>query len=172
MWKIPPFWLTRTWVSFVLYPVSLLFWLLISIRKWFWQSIASRQKPPTTPVIVVGNHWIGGTGKTPIVLELIKYFQRQGLRVGIITRGYTDADTQNLIVCTQDQVPDFIRADEVRLIWQHTAQQTVSTLRRWLMYCHLLKHLHTYLPTYLPRYTYTHTPTFVNDHLDAQTHFP
>jgi tetraacyldisaccharide 4'-kinase len=137
MWKIPPFWLTRTWVSFALYPVSLLFWLLISIRKWFWQSIVSRQTPPTTPVIVVGNHWIGGTGKTPIVLELIKYFQRQGLRVGIITRGYTDADTQNLIVCTQDQVPDFIRADEVRLIWQHTASSTTFLgigSDRWSLY--------------------------------------
>ncbi|WP_144939870.1 tetraacyldisaccharide 4'-kinase [Pseudomonas alabamensis] len=40
------------------------------------------------PVIVVGNVTVGGTGKTPMILWLIAQCRRQGLRVGVVSRGY------------------------------------------------------------------------------------
>ncbi|MBV4537269.1 MULTISPECIES: tetraacyldisaccharide 4'-kinase [Pseudomonas] len=40
------------------------------------------------PVIVVGNITVGGTGKTPMILWLIEHCRRQGLRVGVVSRGY------------------------------------------------------------------------------------
>ena len=40
------------------------------------------------PVIVVGNVTVGGTGKTPMILWLIRHCQQQGLRVGVVSRGY------------------------------------------------------------------------------------
>ena len=40
------------------------------------------------PVIVVGNITVGGTGKTPLILWLIDYCRAQGLRVGVVSRGY------------------------------------------------------------------------------------
>ncbi|HWD31269.1 tetraacyldisaccharide 4'-kinase [Pseudomonas caricapapayae] len=40
------------------------------------------------PVIVVGNITIGGTGKTPMILWLIEHCRQQGLRVGVVSRGY------------------------------------------------------------------------------------
>jgi len=40
------------------------------------------------PVVVVGNITVGGTGKTPLILWLIEHCQRQGLRVGVVSRGY------------------------------------------------------------------------------------
>ncbi|MCO7565803.1 tetraacyldisaccharide 4'-kinase [Pseudomonas sp. S 311-6] len=40
------------------------------------------------PVIVVGNITVGGTGKTPMILWLVEHCRRQGLRVGVVSRGY------------------------------------------------------------------------------------
>lgn len=40
------------------------------------------------PVIVVGNITVGGTGKTPMILWLIEHCRRQGLKVGVVSRGY------------------------------------------------------------------------------------
>lgn len=40
------------------------------------------------PVIVVGNITVGGTGKTPMILWLIEHCRQQGLKVGVVSRGY------------------------------------------------------------------------------------
>jgi tetraacyldisaccharide 4'-kinase len=40
------------------------------------------------PVIVVGNITVGGTGKTPLILWMIDYCRKGGLRVGVVSRGY------------------------------------------------------------------------------------
>jgi tetraacyldisaccharide 4'-kinase len=40
------------------------------------------------PVIVVGNVMVGGVGKTPIVMALVEHLTRQGLSVGVVSRGY------------------------------------------------------------------------------------
>ncbi|WP_122846784.1 tetraacyldisaccharide 4'-kinase [Pseudomonas viridiflava] len=40
------------------------------------------------PVIVVGNITVGGTGKTPLILWMIRHCQQRGLRVGVVSRGY------------------------------------------------------------------------------------
>jgi tetraacyldisaccharide 4'-kinase len=40
------------------------------------------------PVVVVGNITVGGTGKTPLILWMIDYCRRKGLRVGVVSRGY------------------------------------------------------------------------------------
>jgi len=40
------------------------------------------------PVVSVGNLTLGGTGKTPMVEWLARWFRRQGVRVTLISRGY------------------------------------------------------------------------------------
>jgi len=44
--------------------------------------------PVGVPVISVGNLTVGGTGKTPMVEWLAKWFRRHGIRVVVISRGY------------------------------------------------------------------------------------
>ncbi|MDI6725915.1 MAG: tetraacyldisaccharide 4'-kinase [Smithellaceae bacterium] len=42
----------------------------------------------TCPVISVGNITVGGTGKTPLTINLARYFQQQGYSPAVLTRGY------------------------------------------------------------------------------------
>ena len=66
----------------------LLFWLISQIRRaLFSLNILSSYKSPK-PVIIVGNLSVGGNGKTPVVVWLVEELQKQGLRVGVISRGY------------------------------------------------------------------------------------
>ncbi|MBI3838459.1 MAG: tetraacyldisaccharide 4'-kinase [Planctomycetia bacterium] len=44
--------------------------------------------PLDVPVVSVGNITLGGTGKTPAVEWLARWFADQGVRVGLVSRGY------------------------------------------------------------------------------------
>ncbi len=45
-------------------------------------------KKSSVPCIVIGNITLGGTGKTPMVLYLIKLLQKEGFKPGVVSRGY------------------------------------------------------------------------------------
>ncbi len=47
-----------------------------------------RSKSASVPVVSVGNLTLGGTGKTPMVEWLARWFRRHGVRVAILSRGY------------------------------------------------------------------------------------
>lgn len=72
----------------LLLPFTVLFWLLSTVRKRLYDlNIKSRQQL-SCPVVVVGNIGVGGNGKTPVVIHLVEQFKAQGLKVGVISRGY------------------------------------------------------------------------------------
>ncbi|WP_332847808.1 tetraacyldisaccharide 4'-kinase [Massilia sp. S19_KUP03_FR1] len=81
-------WLRRGPLACALYPVSLLFRALASLRARLYRSgvLASTRLP--VPVIVVGNIFIGGTGKTPLTIWLAEALRAAGFRPGIISRGH------------------------------------------------------------------------------------
>ena len=86
--KINPhhFWAKRGAVNIALLPLSLVFGIIIAIRRAIWRLIGDARAD--VPVIVVGNISIGGSGKTPTVIALAEALQRRGKRVGILSRGY------------------------------------------------------------------------------------
>ncbi|WP_435005422.1 tetraacyldisaccharide 4'-kinase [Tundrisphaera lichenicola] len=47
------------------------------------------------PVISVGNLTLGGTGKTPMVEWVSRWFRSRGVRVAILSRGYGDSSGMN-----------------------------------------------------------------------------
>jgi tetraacyldisaccharide 4'-kinase len=47
------------------------------------------------PVVSVGNLTLGGTGKTPMVEWISRWYRGRGLRVAILSRGYGDAKGMN-----------------------------------------------------------------------------
>jgi len=73
-------------LRWVLYPLSLVFWLISQVRRFY--MVKWRQKNFSVPVIVVGNISSGGVGKTPLVIAIVRKFMSEGIRVGIVSRGY------------------------------------------------------------------------------------
>ena len=63
-------------------PFTMVMSAVVYLRKWILKAIASKLP---VPVVVVGNITLGGTGKTPVILQLAKYLQANGHFLGFIT---------------------------------------------------------------------------------------
>ena len=73
---------------YLLLPFSWIFTFLTNRRrrKYLKNQISSFKTD--TPVVVIGNINIGGTGKTPLVKHIASKLKERGLKVGIVSRGY------------------------------------------------------------------------------------
>jgi len=119
MKRLDHYWNGVNFVSILLLPLSIVFFCLSQIRKQLYKlKLLSSYKAPL-PVIVVGNITVGGTGKTPFIIELIKQLQQQGKRPGVISRGY-GGQSQHWPLVVNDQTDAVTVGDEPQLIFQHT----------------------------------------------------
>jgi tetraacyldisaccharide 4'-kinase len=71
------------------------------------------------PVVIVGNLTVGGTGKTPLTLWLARALTTQGLKVGIVSRGYGGAGRGLRRVSATDDWRQV--GDEALLLARHSA---------------------------------------------------
>ena len=93
-------------VSFMLWPLSVVFCLLVKVRvKLYRRHLLKSEKLPV-PIIIVGNISLGGNGKTPFVTSLISLLKQQGYRPGILTRGYKSDHEQDTTILSQSQSSD------------------------------------------------------------------
>ena len=74
--------------------------------------------PLPVPVIVVGNFTAGGTGKTPLTIALVQYFQGRGRNPGIISRGHGRKSRLPVRVVATTAVAEC--GDEPRLMFERT----------------------------------------------------
>ena len=72
----------------MLWPVSMVYRLLSGSHLALYRCGVLKVGRAAVPVIVVGNVIAGGAGKTPLVMALVQHFKRQGLQVGVVSRGY------------------------------------------------------------------------------------
>lgn len=80
----------------------------VAVRNRRFDKNAADIQHSDVPVISVGNLTTGGTGKTPIVCFLAKWFRAQGVRVAIVSRGYGrgDADENDEALELHSRLPD------------------------------------------------------------------
>ncbi len=71
----------------ILYPFSLLYGLITSIRNLAFDFGILRTKAFDVPTIAVGNLSVGGTGKSPMIEYLVRLFPNP-LNVAVLSRGY------------------------------------------------------------------------------------
>jgi tetraacyldisaccharide 4'-kinase len=81
-------WTGRGPLVWLLWPVALLFGVLAALRRALYQTGLLKTQRVGAFVVVVGNVVAGGSGKTPVVMALVRHLQARGWRVGVISRGY------------------------------------------------------------------------------------
>ncbi len=110
-------WQRARWYSWLLLPLSLLYISMVQIRglAYRWGFLKSHKVP--VAVVVVGNLSVGGTGKTPLVIELVEALKARGRRPGVIARGYCGHSKR----CSHEITAEDTAAqvgDEPRLIFE------------------------------------------------------
>lgn len=79
---------TLNGVAILLWPVSLLFGVIVRLRRRLYRMGLFKSHAVGVPVIIVGNITVGGTGKTPLVARLVELLREAGYRPGVVSRGY------------------------------------------------------------------------------------
>jgi tetraacyldisaccharide 4'-kinase len=93
--------------------------------------ISAENNPLEIPVIVVGNITAGGTGKSPVVMQLARELKSRGYVPGILSRGYgVKTGEQSRRVTSQDSADEV--GDEPLMMAQSLADIPVAVDRdRW-----------------------------------------
>lgn len=111
------------YLIWLLLPPGLIHLFLVWMRNRLYDAKLVKSRRLPTPVISVGNLQLGGSGKTPLVIKLVKQLQQQGLKVGVLTRGYKRSTTRDVVVDLRDVAAEQINyldvGDEPAIIAKH-----------------------------------------------------
>ncbi len=110
-------WYARHPLRWALVPLSGLFCAVAVVRRW--RHRAGRGQGQQTPVLVVGNVTVGGTGKTPLVIALAEALQEAGWTPGVVSRGYGGRRREDPLL-VGPETPAVQAGDEPVLIAQRT----------------------------------------------------
>jgi len=111
-------WLRRGPLACALWPLSLLFRALSAARAALFRAGVLKSSRLPVPVVVVGNIYIGGTGKTPLTIWLVQALQAAGMQPGVISRGH-GSDASGARAVSAASTPAQV-GDEPLLIQQRT----------------------------------------------------
>jgi tetraacyldisaccharide 4'-kinase len=77
----------------VLHPVSYAYGFVVRVRNALFDSGLKKSYAVPVKVISIGNLTTGGTGKTPVVAEIANRLTKQGVKTGLLSRGYRSLST-------------------------------------------------------------------------------
>ncbi len=80
--------LKRTFVSYILFPFSLINFLIQTIHRKFYKIFPNKQFKSKKFIISIGNIVSGGTGKTPLTILLSEILTSLNFKVAVSHRGY------------------------------------------------------------------------------------
>lgn len=88
-----------------------------SRRRLYARGLLPRVRLPV-PVIVIGNISVGGTGKTPLTIALVRALRERGFKPGVVSRGY--GGNARAATRVDAQSSPAVVGDEARLIFDAT----------------------------------------------------
>lgn len=86
----------------LLFPLSLVYGLLMQLRNFFYETGFFRSQEFTCPVISIGNLTTGGSGKTPFTIYMVRQLQKMGYQPAVVSRGY-GRKSQGVIVVSDGE---------------------------------------------------------------------
>lgn len=126
-------WQRRGLLAWLLSPLALLYYCVIVCRRALYALGIRRCTRLDVPTVVIGNLYVGGTGKTPLTVELVRALAERGWHPGIVSRGYGALDSAPRLVLPADDARQV--GDEPLLIVRATtapvavAKQRVAAAR-------------------------------------------
>lgn len=81
-------WQRGGWLSTALRPLSALTAWAVARKRERYASGAKVAYRAPVPVVVIGNIYVGGTGKTPMVIATVENLRARGYTPGVVSRGY------------------------------------------------------------------------------------
>lgn len=120
-------------IKLLLRTISVIYLVLYKLRALFYRiGILKTYKLPIK-VISIGNLTCGGTGKTPLTIELAKYLTKTGLTVAVLSRGYKrkfDKRENVLVRDTEDLLAEYEQSgDEAYLMAKKLTKSIVLSGR-------------------------------------------
>jgi len=125
----PPVWL--------LLPLSWLFCFIAVFRRKIYRLNLKKSFATHVPVVVIGNIVVGGSGKTPLLISLCEYIQKNGFKPGVVSRGYGGSVTGVKQVVESDSAE--LVGDEPLMVQQRTNVPVVVGADRVAAIDYLLK---------------------------------
>ena len=86
--KIQQGWSEPNLITYLLLPLSILYRLIMSLRKLLYKKGWFSVYQADVPIVVIGNISVGGTGKTPVTMAIVEHARAIGFKPGVISRGY------------------------------------------------------------------------------------
>lgn len=130
-------WYKSAWWLIFLSPLSWIFRLISGLRRLVYRMRGQTSLP--VPVVVVGNLTVGGTGKTPAIIALIKALEAKGWSPGVISRGYGSQSKDFPLDVSQNPEPH-LTGDEPYEIFTLTGKPVVISPKRLEAAQYLLQH--------------------------------
>jgi tetraacyldisaccharide 4'-kinase len=112
-------WLNRIWYDraappWWLLPLSFVYGAVVGSRRRLYAKRLRKSTRMASPVVVVGNLSVGGTGKTPLVCWLVGRLTDLGFKPGVVTRGYGGSSRNVRLIHSSDD-PNVVGDESVLL---------------------------------------------------------
>ncbi len=96
----------------LLYPFSILYDAVTSLRNWAFNNGILEQKEFDIPIIAVGNLSTGGTGKTPMIEYLVRANPEK--KIAVLSRGY-GRDTTGYLELSEQDLPEKVGDEPLQI---------------------------------------------------------